>query len=53
MGGVVYGQYTTAKGCSYAQHNVKFLDTALSRCILAIYLKPPRCTIAIIDQLPM
>ena len=39
-GGVVYGQYTTAKGCSYAQRNAEFLDTALSRGILAIYHKP-------------
>ena len=51
-GGVVYRQYTTAKGCSYAQCNMEFLDTALSRGILAIYYKPQRCLIAIINLLP-
>ena len=38
------------KGCSYAQ--CKCLDTALSHGILAIYHKPPRCLIAIINWLP-
>ena len=28
QGGVVYGQYTSAKGCSYAQRNAECLDTA-------------------------
>ena len=28
--GVVYGQYTTAKGCSYVQRNAECLDTALA-----------------------
>ena len=51
-GGVVYGQYTTAKCCSYARRNAEFLDTALSPDILAIYHKPPRCLIAIINWLP-
>ena len=41
-GGVVYGQYTTAKGLRAV------LDTALSRGILTIYHKPPKCLIAII-----
>jgi hypothetical protein len=45
QGGVVYGQYTTAKGYSYTGHNVECLDTALSRSILAIYHKHPRCLI--------
>ena len=49
LGGVVYGQYTTAKGCSYARSNTECLDTALSRGLLAIYHKP----IAIINWLPM
>ena len=41
-GGVVYGQYTTAKGCS---RTAEWLDTVLSRGILAIYHKPlmPYC----------
>jgi hypothetical protein len=52
LGDVVYGQYTTAKGCSYARRNVECLDTAISRGILAIYHKPPRCLIAIINWLP-
>ena len=41
QGGVVYGQYTTAKGCSYAQRNMECLYTALNCGILAIYHKPP------------
>ena len=32
-GGVVYGQYTTAKDCSYAWRNTECLDTALSHGI--------------------
>jgi hypothetical protein len=48
QGGVVFGQYTTAKGCSYARHKAECLDTALSRGILAIYHNPPRCLTAII-----
>jgi hypothetical protein len=35
-GGVVYGQYTTAKG------NAECLDTALNRGILAMYHNSPR-----------
>jgi hypothetical protein len=41
-----------AKGCSSVQHNEECLDTALSRGILAIYHKPLRCLIAIINWLP-
>ena len=51
-GGVVYGQYSTAKGCSYARCNEECLDTALSRDILAIYHKPTRYLIASINCLP-
>jgi hypothetical protein len=39
-GGVVYGQNTMAKNCSYAQREC--LDIALSRGILAIYHILPR-----------
>ena len=39
-GFVVYGQYTTTKGCSYAWRMVECLDTALSREILPIYQTP-------------
>ena len=46
LGFAVYGQYTTAKGCSYTRHEAECLDTALSHCILAIYHKPLRCLIA-------
>jgi hypothetical protein len=53
QGGVVYGQYTTAKACSYAWSNDGGLDTALSRGILAKYHKPPSYLIAIINWLPM
>ena len=35
-----------------ARHNVECLDTALSRGILAIYNKPLRCLIAIINWSP-
>ena len=41
-----------AKGCSSVQHNEECLDTALSCGILAIYHKPLRCLIAIINWLP-
>ena len=40
-GGVVYGQYTTTKGCSYAIRNTECLDTVLSCRILAIYAQTP------------
>ena len=33
-GCVVYGQYSNAKGCSYARHNAECLDTALSRVMV-------------------
>jgi hypothetical protein len=39
-GGVVYGQYTTAKGCYDALRNTECMDTALSRGILTIYHTP-------------
>uniref|UniRef100_A0A674ATX4 Unc-51 like kinase 4 n=1 Tax=Salmo trutta TaxID=8032 RepID=A0A674ATX4_SALTR len=53
-GFVVYGQYTTAKECSYTRRIAEdSLDTALSRGILAIYHKPLRYFIAIINWLPM
>ena len=47
-GVVLCGQYTKAKGCSYAQRNAEGLDTVVSRGILAIYHKPQRFLIAII-----
>ena len=44
---MVYGQYTTAKGCSYAQRNVECLDTDLTCGLLAVNHKPLRSLIAI------
>ena len=51
-GGVVYGQYTTAKGCTHAVRKVECLDTTLSHVILAIYHKLLSGLIAIINWLP-
>ena len=44
-GGVVYGQYTMARGCSYAWRNAEYMDTALSRGILVTPQTPgvPSC----------
>ena len=50
-GGMVYDQYTMAKGCSYARRIAECLDTALIRGIRAVYHKPPRCLNAIINWL--
>ena len=36
QGGVVYGQYTTAKSCSYAQRTVECMDTALTQGALLL-----------------
>ena len=46
-GGVVYGQYTTVKDCSYAQRRVPGYSP-----ILAVYHKDSKCFIAIINWLP-
>ena len=51
-GGVVYGQYNTPKGYSDAQRKAECLAIALSHGILAIFHKPLRCLIAIINWLP-
>jgi hypothetical protein len=42
-GGVIYGQYITAKDRSYARCNVECLKKALTRGILAIYPEVPYC----------
>jgi hypothetical protein len=48
-GGLVYGQYTTTKGCFKLRCNAECLDTALIHGIFAIYHKTQRYVIAIIN----